>query len=121
MTDLTPTIEEQIQTTISDSMGKHQEAMIKVVETTIGVKVNGKIEDFRKAQDKVNEAQLEVNKHQNEALENILKQTKDVIEFYNGSFSFFRSTKLVAGWITAVSAAGVALWAFIKFVVMSAK
>ena len=74
---------------------------------------NGKLRDFRREQD-------EVNKKQNEALEDIQFKTKSLIDLYDGSNNFFRTTGAVAVWIGKVSVALVASWAFIKFVVLSA-
>lgn len=84
--------------------------IVPAVANSIEKHVNGKIEAFRRDQTLVNESQ-------NKALQEIKESVRDIISVYDGSSKFFRTTKTAAGWITAISAAGLAAWAFVKFVV----
>ena len=113
MTKKHPNIEEQISLTISTEMSAAHREQVVVIKDTIQRLVNGKIDDFRKDQNLVNEAQ-------NKSLDEIKNSVKGIIEVYDGSTKFFRVTKTASGWITAISAAILVVWAFIRFVVLSA-
>lgn len=113
MEEKNSTIEQQIRNTIKEAMEVFHRENVGMIERTIDRVVNGKIDDFRKDQ-------CEVNKRQDATLARIEKQTKDVVDFYDGSSTFFKVSVVMAKWITIVAGGAVAVWAFIKFVVNGA-
>ncbi len=116
----TPPIEKQIENIIAKAIGIAHKEQERIIIDTIKVTVNGKIDAFRKDQTMVNEENKKVLDGQNEVLKDIKKSIEGVLEVYDGSSKFFKGTKTIAGWITAISIAGGALWAFTKFVILSA-
>jgi actin-like ATPase involved in cell morphogenesis len=113
MKKVTPTIEEQINSTIALAMKVAHDEQKDIIESTIKQTVNGKIDSFRADQKLVNDAQ-------NQALEEIKKSVKNVIDLYEGSGKFFRTVKNMSAWVLTVTSGAIAMWAFIKFVILSA-
>ena len=93
---------------------------VTTIKETIQAKVNGKIDDFRKDQNLVNEAQNKILEAQNKTLEEIKLSMAGPVSVYKGSSGFFTGAKTGALWVTAIASACVAVWAFIKLVVFNA-
>ncbi len=113
MTEKHLTIDEKIEAVIAQKMTQFHDENKIIIQQTIKETVNGKIDNFVKEQTKVNNAQ-------NQALADIKKSTQGLVDLYNGSNSFFRTTKTSAIWITIILGACSAVWAFIKFVILAA-
>ena len=118
---LPTSIEDQLRMTVAEAISKgmnevHQ-ALPGMIDTAVAGSVqkyvNGKIDSFRADQTKVNDAQ-------NLSLQSIEGKIEDMFSLYDGSGKFFRATRTIALWVTSVTVAGTAVWAFVKFVVKSA-